>query len=368
MKKIMISIREKDKGGNDLSLLNLRDEIVNFLYKETVASSTKADMQFFVLLFFVSIQIDNMTFAEKILEDGIPKFKKLNTSFLHKKEYLKAGEYREMIYDHGLADLFQNDVFFVLIEAVLNVQEIKRRFDNFFKKHQKLGEAIERIGIKYFENLDESFKDFQSSRITDDRYDEEGHYHDLSKSVYRTVRMRNSRNLNLNLQRYTSIKSITSESPLDLTFFQHIDPQIIFDLWDKYHLAEYTKTVTRDVTYQIRSHVDLNVNLGDLVNAWLVYQLIPGRKRKEKHQAQQGFIESKRNNGQALEDLTLRLMESVLNTNDRLRKEIEDIRAQVRELSSKAIGVQDKEKIKELEKRISRLENLSVETSLIDNE
>lgn len=57
MKKIEVQIKEKDKGNKDLSLLNLRDEIVNFLYKDTIASSTKADLQFYVLLFFISIKV-----------------------------------------------------------------------------------------------------------------------------------------------------------------------------------------------------------------------------------------------------------------------------------------------------------------------
>jgi hypothetical protein len=46
MKQIPITIKEKDKGDKKLTLLNLREEIVNYLYKETVASSTKSDQHF----------------------------------------------------------------------------------------------------------------------------------------------------------------------------------------------------------------------------------------------------------------------------------------------------------------------------------
>ena len=53
MKKIEVTVREIDKGTSDLTLLNVREELVNVLYKETVAYSTKADQQFYVLLFFV---------------------------------------------------------------------------------------------------------------------------------------------------------------------------------------------------------------------------------------------------------------------------------------------------------------------------
>lgn len=367
MKSIEVKIKEKDKGVKKLSLLNLREEVVNFLYKDTVANSTKADLQFFVLLYFVAIKIGNETFLEKILDEGIPKFNKLNKAFSNKKGYLRAREYSKMVEEHGLSELFENDIFFVLIETILNIEEIQKRYAPFLKKHSEIEQAIKRIGAKYSKKLSTSFNAFQSSRIQDDRYDENGNYHDLSKSVYRTVRMRNSRNLDLNLQKYTSVKEITSKSPVDLTFLQHIDPQIIFDLWDKYHVAEYARTIAGDVFGQLRNHVDLNVNLGDLVNAWLIYKLIPGKNRSEKNKAKQEFETSKRKNGQVLDDLTLRLVDSVLKANDRLEKEIDESRTKIRELSTKGIVMQDKEAIKKLTARVEQLENLSVEAKLIDD-
>jgi Na+/proline symporter len=47
-----------------------KDEIVNFLYKDTIASSTKIDLQFFILLYFISIRCGENIFLEKILDDG----------------------------------------------------------------------------------------------------------------------------------------------------------------------------------------------------------------------------------------------------------------------------------------------------------
>lgn len=367
MKKIEVKINEKDKGTKDLSLLNLRDEVVNFLYKDTIANSTKADLQFFVLLFFISIRVGDKTLLEKILDDGIPKFKKLNEAFVNKKSYLRAREYRKMVDEYGLSELFENDIFFVLIEAILNVEEIDQRFSAFSKKYSELERIITAIRKKYASQLGTSFTKFKSSKIADERYDEYGNYHDLSKSVYRTVRMRNSRNLDLNLQKYTSIREITSKSPVVLTFLQHIDPQIIFDLWDKYHVAEYAQKIVGEAITQIRTHVDLNVNLGDLVNAWLIYKLIPGKKRTEKDGAKLAFGKSKRENGEILDDLTLKLVDSVLKANDRLEKEIEDLKTQLRELAGKEVAMQDKVEIKKLEERIAQLENLSVSAKVVDD-
>ena len=367
MKKIEVKIKEKDKGTKDLSLLNLRDEVVNFLYKDTVANSTKADLQFFVLLYFIAIRVDNNTFLEKILDDGIPKFNKLNESFAKKKDYQRAQEYRKMVDEHNLSELFENDIFFVLIESVLNAAEIEKRYSSFLDKNPEVSRVIKAIRTKYASQLSLSFKKFKESKIEDNRYDEYGNYNDLSKSVYRTVRMRNSRNLDLNLQKYTSVQEITSRSPIDLTFLQHVDQQIIFDLWDKYHVAEYAHTLAGSALTYVQQHVEMNVNLGDLVNAWLIYKLTSGKKRAEKDKAKAEFEKSKRVNGQVLEDLTLRLVDSVLRANERLEKEVEATRTHISKLSSAGIGIQDKELIKKLEARVAQLENLSISAELIED-
>ena len=369
MKKIEVRIKEKDKGTKDLSLLNLREEVVNFLYKDTVANSTKADLQFFVLLFFVSIKIDGKTFLEEILDDGLPKFKKLNESFAAKRGYLRTKEYRKMIEEHDLSELFENDIFFVLIEAITNIEEIDKKFSSFYKQNADIKAVIGNIKSRYFEQLNSSLKKFQSSRIQDDRYDDQGNYHDLSKSVYRTVRMRNSRNLDLNLQKYTSIKKITSESPILLTFLQHIDPQIIFDLWDKYHVAEYMKSM-----WKMANDTPIIANtvggaFGGLVVLYAQWKLVDGKKnRGDKDKAKQEFETVKKSNGQILDDLTLRLVDSVLKANERLEKEIDDCRTQIRELSDKDIVLQNKVAIEKLKERIEQLENLSVSAKVVNAE
>lgn len=372
MRKIEVQIKEKDTRVKSLSLLNLRDEVVNFLYKDTIANSTRTDLQFFVLFFFMVLKVKDRTLAEQIFDEAIPKFKKLNDSFSEKKRILRTGEYRKLVEDNGLTELFSYDIFFVLVEALLNIEEIESKFSLFIKERPELEGPINNVKAKYAKELKTSLRVFRSSKIEDDRYDDYGNYHDLSKSVYRTVRMRNARNLDLNLQKYTSVKVITSKSPIELIFLQYIDPEIIFDLWDKYHLAEYIQAVAPDVVNAVRARVDFRVNLGDLIGdlvvAWILYKWIRPSERKEKAKAKREFQNAKRKptSDKALVELTSTLVKSVLKAHERLEKEIEESKKQIHALSSKG-AAKDKEAIKKLEERITKLENLTVTTKVVDS-
>jgi hypothetical protein len=374
MKKVEVKIKQKDKGTKDLSLLNLRDEIVNFLYKDTVAHSTKTDLQFFILLYFIAIKIGDKTFLEKILDDGLPKFNKLNEAFLAKKGYLRGGQYRNLVEEQGLSELFENDIFLVLIEGVLRVAEIKKRYTAFLKKHSEIEKVIDTIATIYTPRLNESFKKFQSKRIQNDRTDENGNTHDLSMSVYRTVRMRNSRNLDMNLQKYTSVCEITSQSPIDLTFLQHIDPQIIFDLWNKYQVTEYMRSMWRYANHTPIVAGAVGGALGTagynsvagLVTKFATWNRIDGkRNRADKDKAHREFEEAKKQDEQVLDDLTLRLVDSVLKSKERLEKEIDELKTKQHELTSQNVVMQDKAEIKTLEGRIAQLENLEVSTKMV---
>lgn len=371
MKQIEVTVRELDKGKNDLTLLNVRDELVNVLYKETVANSTKADQQFYVLLFFVLYNNKNkVTFLETLLDEALPKFNLLNKAFQEKKGRLQTGQYAEMIKEYELSDIFQYDVFFILTEAILNLPEIRKRYANYISKNESLNAIFDRIETKYTQQVASAFNLFESSEIEDERYDDQGNFHDLSKSVYRTIRMRNARNLDLHLQKYTSIKSVTSRSPIDFTFLQHVDIQILFDLWTKYHLPEYTQLVAKETFDTIKNHVDFNINLGDVFNAWLIYHLLPAREKKNKKEALSVFKELKKQekNQTALTELTQTLVHSVMNANERLIAQVEEYKKELQEVRSGHIASQDKVKIEKLEERISKLENITVTTKEVYDE
>lgn len=364
MRHIRVTIREKDKQARKLTLLNLREEVVNFLYRDTVANSTKADLQFYILIYFALIPFNEQSFLEAILDEGMPKFSRLNEAFAQHKGYLRAGEYQAMVNEYGLTELFQNDIFFVLVEAVLNVDVIENKFSDFYKNNPKLKKVIETLRTKYTPELRKEIRRFSSSKIEDDRYDDNGNYHDLSKSVYRTIRMRNSRNLDLNLQRYTDVKEITSQSPVVVEIIQHADPQIIFDLWEKYHVAEYMLSLLSKADH---SSIASGVIVGLILrfNLWKGINGVLHRKDKEK--ARQGFEEEKQKNGAALDDLTSELVKSVLQANERREEEVDSLKKRV-EFLENAQTQQDKEDLKKLQDRVANLENLEVEAKETDED
>ena len=369
MRNVEVTIREIDKGSNELTLLNIKDELVNFLYKETVANSTKADQQFYVLLFFIALKDkDGPTLLEKLLDEALPKFQNLNNALSNKKDRLKSGEYKQLVSEYGLRDIFQYDVFFILAEAILNLDEIRNRYADYFTNNPTLSKTLDILESRYFLLLNENLTAFKAAEIEDDRYDDQGNYHDLSKSVYRTIRMRNARNLDLNLQKYTSIKSVTSRSPIDFTFCQHVDAQILFDLWSKYHLAEYSQLILKDAVNGLRNNVQFNIDLGYVFTAWLIYRLTI--KPKDRKEALQLFKETKEqnNNQKALIDLTQTLVDSILKANERLEKEVDSLKKQLKKARSSHIATQNEDLINKLEDRINKLENITVSAKLIDSE
>ncbi|HCC05162.1 TPA: hypothetical protein DEP58_02545 [Patescibacteria group bacterium] len=370
MKTIQVIITEKDKGVKSLSLFNLRDELVNFLYRDTIALSTKSDLQFYLLLFFLSLKSGNQTLAESILDEAIPQFKKLNETLSHKKGYLKAGEYSKKVEEHGLTEVFKNDIFFLLIEAILNKDEIDNKYHIFFDNNHEIGTVFKSVCSKYYQELFEYLSIFSAYRIQDDREDEYGNTHDLSKSVYRMVRMRNARALNLNLQRYTEVKIITSQSPIDLTFLQYVDIQIIFDIWDRLQVVEYTKTAWRGANNSPIISGAVAGTVGGIVSGVVLkyfdWKKVDGRSNKiEKDKNNFAFQKAKNDSETALEPLTIRLVESVLDANKHLGEEIDRLKQLHRDQIQRQLAIQNKEEIKKLEKRIRELENLSISTELL---
>lgn len=368
MKQIPITIKEKDKGDKRLTLLNLRDEIVNYLYKETVASSTKSDQQFFVLVYFASLRAGDKSFVEALFDAALPRFDKLLLSFKSKTGYLARSEYRQLVHENGLDDFFNGDIFFVLADAIANLDKIEAKFEDTYQSDPNLEQVIRRLKYDYAPKIEERMEIFRGSKIQDDRYDDEGNYHDLSKSVYRTIQMRNSRNLELNIQKYTTIKNIVSRSPLIIEFVQAVDSQIMFDLWDKYHVVDYYKGVVRYIENSPTASGTIAGVISGLIIKYTTWKNINGAtERKRKNNAKSELETAKAQSSETLEKLNQRLVESILSSNERLQEEIKSTR---RELSAEreTASRRDKDEIKKLEKRIAKLENLEVEFPEESNE
>gem|GEM_PF-1863928 len=362
MKTIEVKITEIDKGDRNLSFSNLKDEVVNFLYQDTVANSTKDDQLFYILFPFLVARSGNGSLLEVIFDKAIPKVRALNEDFNSMKRRLNAGEYRRMVDAAGLEEIFRFDLFFLLVEAVQRTKEIEHRYSSFLNKHHDIKSTLDRINSKYSHELDTLMRGFRSSEITDVRVDDRGISHDLSKSVYRTVRMRNARSLNFNIQRYTTVKEITSKSPILVSFLQYIDPQIMFDLWDKYHVADYVSGFGSGLADQFQSRVDTKFNLGELINGYLIWKMQGPSDARDKARAEFQKTASRPQNKQVLEDLTETAVDSVMQSDTHRKKEVARLERDLSILEKAGIAARDKEEIAGLRNRIDRLKNIEIET------
>ena len=368
MKKIRVVVRKKGMGGKPLTLLNLRDEVVNFLYRDTVAHATKADQQFFILMYFVSLKAGEEPYLKVFFDAVLPRFHKLSVALSQKSTYLAAREYRARAKEFGLTEFFTGDTFFVLAEAVLDIESIEDRYKDLYKDKPEIEAVMRLLKTEYHPRIAEDYVLFASSRIRDDRYDDEGNVHDLSKSVYRTIQMRNARNLELNLQRYTRVKQVSSNSPILLELIQNVDPQIIFDLWDKYHLGNYVRGTWEFLNSPVISSVTGGFISMLLFEKYREHRAINGGiDPKRKRAAQQAFQLAKAQHPEGLDDLNMRLVESVLNANQYLAKEVDRLNAELHEVQDRSPANQDKEMIKKLKTRIAELEGLEISAEEADD-
>ena len=365
MKQLRVVVRKKDKGRKNLTLLNLRDEVVNFLYRDTVAHSTKADQQFFILIYFASLKAGEHSLLESLLNIALPRFHKLSIALSQRTGYLAAQEYRQKVEEYELGRLFANDIFFILAEAILNIDSIEERYGHLYADSTDVSHIIETLKHTYRPRIAEDYNLFTASRIRDDRYDANGIVHDLSKSVYRTIRMRNARNLELNLQKYTDVKSVTSNSPIVLDIIQNIDPQIIFDLWDKYHVVDYVSDILRFLESNIVSGTISGILSPVILAKYNEWKAINGGKDpKRKKAAKHAFETARSQHQEELEQLNAQLVKSVLHTNDYLLQEIKRLQAELHEVRDARL--QDKDRIKKIEERLAELEDIEIEVKEIE--
>lgn len=364
MKYIEVTIREKDKKKKRLTLFNLRDELVNFLYKDTIANSSRTDQRFYLLLYFASLKLGEKTLLEVLLDTVLPRFEKLSSNLSSRQGYLAKNEYKSSVEEYGLREFFSYDIFFILCEAIVELEDIEVKYGDLYRNNTHMISVMNTLKTSYRPRIIKSYSLFNVSRIKDERTDDSGLVHDLSKGVYRTIKMRNAKNFEVNLQRYTRVKKVTSESPIVLDIIQIVDPQIIFDLWDKYHVFDYITDVWKFFnTSQI-----LGGALGAIIanpviekyNAWRGARR--GKDKKYKQAAREAFKVAKSQHSDELDAINLRLVQSVMDANKHLLDEVDYLKKALEREQSRGAAT-DEDEIKVLKSRIEKLENIEVTTS-----
>ena len=366
MKKLKVIIWEKEKKISSFNLYNFRDEIVNFMYKKTVAESSRNSMVFYLVLFFLFIKGREKSLLEELLETNISKIEKLNKE-MSSFEKLERGQYAKLVKKVGLKEVFRFDVFFALIVAFQKIDEIKEEFSEYFKSNPKVLKEFERLNIKYGERLGDFFVHFEKNMIEDDRVGYTGAYLDLSKSVYRTIKMRSSRRIDLTLHKYAEVKKVSSQSPIVVEIVQNIDPQVVINIWEAYNLGEYVKgawNLTDEYIINNWFFRGLAGAAGYDAAKWLKWKLINGLKnRKKKNQARVEFKESLKDKREEekKDPIQEALAKSVMASNDYLRNEVKQLKAELKLLKEeKNILIDQSKVINDLEEKIEKLENVEV--------
>jgi len=364
VKYIEVSIREKDKKKKKLTLFNLRDELVNFLYKDTVADSSKTDQRFYLLLYFASITAGDKSLIEALFDAALPRFERLSDILSRKQGYLAKHEYKTSVDEFGLGEFFTYDIFFILCEAIIEIEDIEAKYGELYQDSDYMTALIKVLKAEYRPRIIKSYSLFNTSRIKDERTDDNGFVHDLSKGVYRTIKMRNAKNFEVNLQRYTRVKKVTSESPIVLDIIQIVDPQIIFDLWNKYHVFDYAMNVWRF----FENSPILSGAAGSIIaasvlekyNAWRGARR--GKDKKFKQTAREAFKVAKNRDAEQLDAINLMLVQSVMEANKHLLDEVEYLKKSLAREQARGPATNEEE-AKLLKARIEKLENIEVTTS-----
>lgn len=353
MDTLKITIKEKEKLSSSFNLFNLRDEVVNFMYKKTVADSSRQDMAFYVLCFFLSIRLGSKTLLEDLLDNNVAKLTELNRLLLNAKK-LRKGQYAQFVEQAGLTRAFQFDVFFLLMLTILNSDDVLIRFKTFFTNHPQAQKDFLLVVNKYKNSLQEFNVNFDINIIVNDTVDYNGEPQEVSRSVTRMIVMRTSRGLDLNLHKYAEVKDIKSRSPIILEIIQHIHPEILTNIWQTYKLDEYAKNIWNFSNQPLTSNI---------ATAWLTWRMTKGTDKKGKAKARTNYDNAKKNlekTGQE-NDLLESLTRSVLASNGYLRGEVKRLTQKKNKLEANATdSLPYKKEIDDLEKRIKRLENIEI--------
>jgi hypothetical protein len=376
MAQFHVHLKQKEKAT--LPLSRLKDEI-NDMYAHTIANSSRTDLGFFVLAAFLSLRKGKKSLLRELLETNLPKLRTFTMRIASLKRYLKKDEYAELKEKMGLTNVLANDVFFLLLRMIGAADEVLSRFSSFFEYHPDLATELKELTRDFGDEIDKFHFVFESSRIRDDRVDPDtGNQLDLSKSIYRTIGMRLSRKLDFALQEETEVVELRRNSPIDLAFLQYVTPELLYNLWESFHLGEYLVGLfsgPRETLEFVKNHFAFEVNLGDGLNVvfyhWLLSQIKGlGRGNKDRKAAKTELKTSKEVdvNKRDVNELLQTLVRSILRAPETLKLEIKRVEEQLTKLREERHLTKKEVKAKRnLEHELKKLKNIVVEIEKTGN-
>lgn len=356
MSTLNIHLRQAEKFWT-FSLMRLQEEIYE-MYDDIIYSPSKRDLSFFVLVFFLSLSHEKTErpFLDTYLENNLWKLKDFTSALNRVGRKLKKDEYSEYKEKFGLTDFFKNDTFFVLLFALRNSEYFLSQHIDFFKECPHLGRILDYINQKYWVDIEHFYNQYQEIFIEDDRVDSETWESlDLSKSIYRTIEMRLSRKMENSLKRFTEIKEIRSQSPLDLQFTQQIDPELIIYIWDQFKVLAHLGWET---TKNLSQNSLVSTALGWLIIHYYTKKSERSNDGTDKKNTCTTVINnhSENNNWELL--LLSILIQDLLKSQEKKDDEIIVLRRRIEELERDSL-IKNQEKKKRLTRMSIKLRNLS---------
>lgn len=357
MADFIITVRQKSKTSVPLS--NLRDE-TNFMYNNTIGISSRDDLGFYILLFFLSFKKGSNSYLYSLIKENLPKLFKFSKEMSSKGEYLEKDEYAKLKVKHGLEKVLRLDILFLILEIFSRIDVIKIKFSSFLKKDKSLSREIDKIEDEFSAKILEFYDNFVKNKIRDDRYDENWEeWHDLSKSVYKTVNMRLIRKLDLSLQKETELIQIQRNSPLVLEIIQSIDANLLYDLWNSFHLTQYFADLFKN---QIEFYNFIESNISFEINAWSAVPFVLQKTSssfKKKNQKKIGDLKKAKSVEE--DELLSVLINSMFNSQQKLDERIKILNKKIEEMNDAPKLDKTEEKIKKaLIKEMNRLLNLEI--------
>lgn len=360
-----VELRQKEKIS--LPLTNVREEI-NLMFNSTVGSASRDDLAFFIILYFLAFRKDGHSFLYTLLKEQMPILQKFVQKMADVEGYLNKGEYAQLKTKMQLDNVLEQDTLFLVMDLIPKLESLKVKFASVLEIDPFLKTEMGKIYNEFAEKIIEFKRTFSKKRISDFRYDENwDEVHDLSKSVYKTIGMRLIRKLDISLQKKAELEELTHRSPLVVEVLQRIDIQMIFDLWNSFHLSEYLigylKSEAHTLTF-LASWVDpksiFNSLLGDAVKLPLAYMY---GTRKAKKIALETFHKNKKELEKTgkLNPLMHVLENSYLASPEKLKQRIEFLDKQIERLESKeTLTEEESERKKSLKEEVKKLKNIEV--------
>lgn len=363
-----IKIKIRQKNIENPTIANIGKEIFD-MYQLTIWKWASIELQLFVVYFFLKIKWNDKSLLHIIVEKNINKLLKFDEALSKHTGYLSKGDYSDLKLKYNVDNVLKYDIIFLLMECIINRDEIEPNAKWFFLDEDI--KEVKKIVNLYWKQLESFLLSFREKRIKDDRFNEEGDYLDLSKSIYRPVYMRLSKTLSIPLQRNANFMQLTKNSPLALEFIQNIDINLVLDLWKYLNIFEYinildpeTKELLKNISSFALNHISLDINLADIIS-WLVgYYIAENKSKKERQDNLNKFEQLQKmltRHNKEYKKLSETVKETIKKTNEITRIRIIQLESKIEAYRGLTQTKEIKKEIKKLEKELKKIKNLEIE-------